>query len=250
MTNLKFYIVSYNKLYKRVVENLTDDHNKFLTAYFVNKSFEKDVTLEIDSINEWDLPWNDYSYQQKQFYEYSCIVHLTKNNDIIKDQTHVGLLHYDTKFGRDSIEKIIDSLKGNSNQIFYQCLRGPNDLYFNRDEYFGICEFMSQKLNMVIDPIKVINVGWISEAMSVVPKDVFIKFGNFLFENNVEIQNILLQNRWGIMNQINHRICGIVERMWGLYLVNCGLELVQMDVEHDWNFYNHDHLSQKNWINT
>jgi hypothetical protein len=101
---------------------------------------------------------------------------------------------------------------------------------------------------MVIDPIKVINVGWISEAMSVVPKDVFIKFGNFLFENNEEIQNILLQNRWGIMNQINHRICGIVERMWGLYLVNCGLELVQMNVEHDWNFYNHDHLSQKNWI--
>jgi hypothetical protein len=249
MTNLKFYIVSYNKLYDRITKNLSEEHKSLLRSYFVNKSFEKEVSLELDSVNEWELSWNDNSFQKKQFFEYSCIVHLTKNPDLIKGLSHIGLLHYDIIFGENSIDKILNEIKKNPNKIFYQSLRKINDLYLNMEEYVEICNFMSEKLKMGIDPIHVINKGWISESMSVVPVDVFTKFGNYLFENQKEIEEILTLNRWGIMNQTNHRICGIVERMWGIYLVNTGLELEEMEIQHDWDYYNHHHLHQKNWIN-
>jgi hypothetical protein len=249
MTKLNFYIVSYNKLYNRISQNLDDESLKLLKAYYVRKSIPKEITLDIDHINEWDLPWNEYSFQKKQYYEYATIIHLTKNIDLIKDLTHIGLLHYDVIFQNNSIDEIISGLNYNANQIFYQCLRGPNDLYFNTNEFLGICNFMSQKLNMIINPRLIIEKGWISEAMSVVPIDVFTRFGNFLIDNHQEIEDILISNRWGIMNSVNHRICGIVERMWGMYLVNCGMELNKMNIVHDWDYYNHHHLQDQNWIN-
>jgi hypothetical protein len=247
--NLNFFIVSYNKLYDRITQNLKDDHINMLTAYYVRKSIPKDITLNnINSINEWDLEWNDYEFQKKQYYEYATIMHLTKNFHLIKDLTHIGLLHYDVIFQNNSIDEIINKLNTNPNQIFYQCLRGPNDLYLFSEEFFGICNFMSEKLNMQINPRVIIERGWISEAMSVVPINVFTKFGNFLLNNHKDIEDILISNRWGIMNKVNHRICGIVERMWGIYLMNCGMEISKMNIEHDWNYYNHDHLQDQNWI--
>lgn len=248
MTNLNFYLVSYNKLYERIAQNLDDESKKLLKAYYVRKSISKDITLNIDNIKEWELPWNDYTFQQKQYYEYATIIHLTKNIDIIKDLSHIGLLHYDVIFENGSISEIRESLDKNPNQIFYQCLRGPNDLYLQSKEFLGICSLMSQRLNMTINPRTIIETGWISEAMSVVPIEIFTKFGDFLINNHKEIEDILISNRWGIMNSVNHRICGIVERMWGMYLVNCGMKLTKMNVTHDWNYYNHDHLQQQNWI--
>lgn len=248
MTNLNFFLVSYNKLYNRVAENLDTESAKMLKAYYVRKSTPKDITLNVEGIKEWELDWNDYSFQQKQYYEYATIIHLTKNFELIKDLTHIGLLHYDVIFQKDSIKEISDSLNSQPNQIFYQCLRGPNDLYLQSQEFLGICSFMTQKLNMIINPRLIIEKGWVSEAMSVVPIEVFTKFGNFLINNHSEIEDILISNRWGIMNKVNHRICGIVERMWGIYLVNCNMNLTKMNVTHDWDYYNHDHLQQQNWI--
>lgn len=50
------------------------------------------------------------------------------------------------------------------------------------------------------------------------------------------------------MNRVNHRVCGIVERMWGFYLASQQIPQVQLDVIHDWDSYIHKHSSEDNWI--
>jgi hypothetical protein len=108
---------------------------------------------------------------------------------------------------------------------------------------------MTERLGIYIDPNNIIKNGWVSEAMSVTPVEIFKHFGNFLVNHGHEIEDILISNRWGIMDHINHRICGIVERMWGFYLMSLKTEMEQMDIIHDWDFYQHQHLQEKNWIN-
>jgi hypothetical protein len=107
---------------------------------------------------------------------------------------------------------------------------------------------MSERLNITINPNNIWQNGWISEALSVTPVEVFKKFGNYIIDNQKDIEDILLTNRWGIMNHINHRVCGIIERMWGFYLVSIGNTLEKMNVEHDWDSYTHKHQTEENWI--
>jgi len=246
--NLSSYLVTYDKLFNRSVENLEESEIKFINAYLVRKSVEKEITADINIIKEWELEWNDFEFQKKQYYEYATIIHLTKNPELLDGVTHVGLFHYDVVFNRNSINDVISSLNSNPNQIFYQSMRGIRDLYLSRYECYSLCQFLSEKLNMNID-INKVELGWVSEAMSIVPIDIFRKFGQFLFDNSSEIEDILINNRWGIMDRVNHRICGLVERMWGIYLVCCDMPLNKMNVEHDWDFYQHSHLEDTNWIN-
>jgi hypothetical protein len=175
-------------------------------------------------------------------------IHLINNIHLIEDLTHIGLLHYDVLFNENSINDIIESIDKDENQIFYQRIRYVDDLYLSPTHLIGICEFMNSKLNMKISPEDIWNNGWISEALSVTPIEVFKKFGNFIIDNRTEIEDILLKNRWGIMDHINHRICGIIERMWGIYLKSYGFPLVKMNIEHDWNSYIHKHQTEENWI--
>lgn len=248
MKKLNFFLVSYDRLDDKVIDSLSDDEIKHIKCYAVQKSVSKNITPRVDVINEWELEWNDYSYQTKQYYEYGTIIHLIKNPELIDGLSHVGLLHYDVLFKKDSVNEILDSIDKNKNQIFYQRIRQVEDLYLSPEHLIGICEFMNSKLNMKISAENIWNNGWISEALSVTPVDVFKKFGNFIIENRTEIEEILLKNKWGIMNHINHRICGIVERMWGIYLKSYGLPLVKMNIEHDWNSYVHKHQTEENWI--
>jgi len=245
---LNFFLVSYDRLDDKVINNLTDYEIKHIKCYAVQKSVQKRITSRVEVINEWELDWNDYSYQSKQYYEYGTIIHLIKNPKLIKGLTHIGLLHYDVLFNTNSVNDIINSLNQNSNQIFYQRIRYVNDLYLNLEHLTNICEFMNEKLDMNISANDIWQNGWISEALSVVPIEVFKKFGNFIIDNREEIENILLQNRWGIMNYVNHRICGIIERMWGIYLKSYGLKLSKMNIEHDWDSYTHKHQTEENWI--
>ena len=108
---------------------------------------------------------------------------------------------------------------------------------------------MNEKLDMNINPNNIWKNGWVSEALSVTPVEVFKKFGNFIINNRTEIEDILLKNRWGIMNSKDHRICGLIERMWGIYLFSYGLPLTKMNIEHDRGSYVHKHITEKNWIN-
>jgi hypothetical protein len=249
MTNLNFYLVSYDRLLDRAIEKLSDEECKSVNCYTIQKKVSKNITDKVNTLNEWEFEWNDYKYQEKQYYEYGAIAHLTKNPELIKNLTHVGILHYDAYFNENSIKSIVEKLDKNPKKIFYQCIRGVNDLYLSQEHFVGICQFMTERLGIYIDPNNIIKNGWVSEAMSVTPVEIFKHFGNFLVNHGHEIEDILISNRWGIMDHINHRICGIVERMWGFYLMSLKTEMEQMDIIHDWDFYQHQHLQEKNWIN-
>jgi hypothetical protein len=245
---LNFFLVSYDRLDDKVINNLSDSEVDTVKCYAVQKSVPKKITPRVEVINEWELDWNDYSYQSKQYYEYGTIIHLINNPHLIENLTHIGLLHYDVLFNENSVNDILESISNNPNQIFYQRIRHINDLYLSRYHLVEICNFMNEKLEMNISADNIWDNGWISEALSVTPVDVFKKFGNFILDNRNEIEDILLKNRWGIMDHINHRICGIIERMWGIYLISYGLTLTKMNIEHDWDSYVHKHQTEENWI--
>jgi hypothetical protein len=251
MNHLNFFLVTYDRLLERVIEDLEENELNYITTYAVQKSVPKNLCNKIKVLNEWELPWNDYTYQNKQYYEYGTMVHILMNPSLTKNLSHIGLLHYDVKFKKNSVNQIIESLKNEPNTILFQRVRGVEDLYLTFFEVQKICEFLSEKLEMKFHPEIIWEKGWISEALSVTPKDIFLKFAQFLKDYGSEIENILISNRWGIMNVIDHRVCGIVERMWGFYLVSLivnGYKFEKMNVEHDWDFYTHKHQSQENWI--
>jgi hypothetical protein len=249
MINIKYFLVTYDRLYDKVIDQLDDNELEKVYCYQIQKKVPKQISGMIqNNVKEWELEWNDYQYQTKQFYEYGSMIHLLNNPKLVEDLTHIGILHYDIIFQVNSINEMMNELKKHPNTIYYQKRRGLNDLYLSRYELDKICEFMGEKLNMRIDSNNIWNNGFISEALSLTPKPVFMKFAKYLQDNRQEIEDILIKNRWGIMNRINHRVCGIVERMWGFYLVSCGLPLKQMNVIHDWDSYIHKHSSEKNWI--
>ncbi len=248
MANTRFYLVSYDRLLDRAVENLSDSEVDKVKCYAIQKRVPKNITERVSALNEWEMEWNDYRYQEKQYYEYGAIAHLTKNPSLLEGVTHVGLLHYDVRFGKESIIKMEESLSKNPNKVYYNCIRGVQDLYLSQDHFLGICDFMSRRIGIPIDPNHIIRNGWVSEALSVTPVEIFKHFGKFITTYADEIEDILISNRWGIMNHVNHRICGIVERMWGFYLMSLKCTMEKMDIEHDWDFYQHQHHHEKNWI--
>jgi hypothetical protein len=249
MIKIDCFLVTYDRLYDKAIEQLTNQELESITCYEIQKKVEKNISsLVKKNVKEWELPWNSFDYQTRQYYEYGTMVHLLKNEYLIKNSTHIGLFHYDIVFNVNSINQVKENLEVIPDTIFYQKLRNKEDLYLTEYEMAKICEFMNEKLKMEIKYENILSSGWISEALSITPKSVFIKFANFILENKEEIENILIRNRWGIMNNIKHRICGIIERMWGFYLVSCDLPLKQMNVIHDWNSYTHKHFTDKDWI--
>jgi hypothetical protein len=68
-----------------------------------------------------------------------------------------------------------------------------------------------------------------------------MEFARFVEKYHEEIEDFILSNRWGIMWRIKHRNCGLIERMWGFYLVSLGLPLEPVDVIHEWHDYQHAH---------
>lgn len=245
---INFYLVSYDRLYDRVVENLESFELSDIYCYAVQKNVKKDITSKIKVINEWEMDWNDFSYQEKQYYEYGSIIHLMNNPSIISDCTHIGLLHYDIIFNKKSIQNIYNEINADTNKIFYQCIRPNSQLLLTKHQLNMICKFMSDKLKMKINSDHIWVNGWVSEALSVVPKEVFINFGQYLINNKIEIENMLLQNLWGLMTTTNHRICGFVERMWGIYLMSLNMDMIKLDIIHDRDFYEHQHEKEINWI--
>lgn len=241
--NLEIFVVAYDQINDRVVEQLSSEELKLVTAYTVQKKVKKDITSYIKKIiNEWELIWNNYNFQSKQYYEYGTFVHLYNNYELIKNLTHIGLVHYDVLFHKNSINEIIDTLNVDPETIFYEMRRPRNQLSLLDNEIEHVCNFMSNSLGMDINSNYVKNNEWISECLSITPKHIFIKFAKFLNDFHSEIENILSQNRWNIMNHCPHRLCGFIERMWGFYLISCGLPLKQMNIRHDWDSYQHKHM--------
>lgn len=244
MVNINIFLVTYDRLLDRVVNDLDFDELNAVTCYCVQKKIAKDITQQVKlTINEWELPWNDYNYQSKQYYEYGSMVHLLKNPELLQNTTHVGIMHYDVKFNSNAINDMRLDLEEDPNIIFYQKMRTYEQLSFLRNEVDEICKFMSERLDMVIDSNRIWGGTWISEALSVTPINVFNKFANFLYTYHEDIEDILRSNRWNIMNHCPHRLCGLVERMWGFYLTSCNLPLKQMNVIHEWDAYSHQHMN-------
>jgi hypothetical protein len=248
MTDLKIYLITYDRLLSRAVEKLKETEKQCISCYTVQKGVEKNIVEGISIINEWEFTWNDFSYQKKQYYEYGSFVHLLNNHELIKNLTHIGILHYDVMFEEDSVNEIKNILDANPRTIFYNKIRYFDELYLTPFELYNICEFLNQRLNMMIDYRNILQNGWVSECLSVVPIDVFEKFATFLRDYRNEIEDILLKNQWGIMNVIPHRICGIIERMWGIYLISQNLNMRPFNIKHDWDFYTHKHQEEENWI--
>jgi hypothetical protein len=244
MINLNCFLVTYDRLLDKALDNLSDEELSSISCYAVQKKVPKQISSKVSKIyEEWSLPWNDYSYQLKQYYEYGAIAHLYKNQNLIDKNSHIGLLHYDILFEKNSLNDIKQYLQSSPGTIFYQMIRPPEQMSLLDYEFSKLCEFMSSRLGVYIDTDNIKQNGWISESLSVTPKEVFLKFGEFLLYNGHEIETILKNNVWGIMNHCPHRICGIIERMWGFYLMSLPNEKRQMNVLHDWDSYSHHHMA-------
>jgi hypothetical protein len=241
--NINFFLITYNMLLDKAVQHLTPEELDKLTCYTVQKKVPKQITTKVAKrINEWELPWNDYFYQRSQCYEYGAMVHLYTNKELIEKLTHVGIMHYDVIFNTNSVQSVISELTKNPDTIFYQMIRPKEQLSLSKYEVSKLCEFMSEKMETEVDGSIAWDNGWISEALSLTPKYVFEKYAKFLYEHHLEILDILKNNRWNIMNHCPHRMCGILERMWGFYLVSRNLPLKQLDIKHDWDSYQHKHM--------
>jgi hypothetical protein len=243
MIDINFFLVTYDRLLDKALANLSEEELSSISCYAVQKKVPKQISSKVKTVyEEWNLPWNDYFYQTKQYYEYGAIVHLFKNQNLIAHNTHIGLMHYDVLFEQNSVKDIQKHLHTNHDTIFYQKIRPPEQMSLLDYELNKLCEFMSTRLGMHIDSDNIKQAGWISESLSVTPKNVFLKFGEFLLHYGKEIETILKNNIWGIMNHCPHRICGIIERMWGFYLMSLPNEKKQMNVIHDWYSYEHYHM--------
>ena len=245
MTNIKYYLVSYDRCDHRAVHQLTPEEREKVICYAVNGAVPKIIGARVKIINEWQLKWYTPRYQNLKYYEYGLIPHCIKNPEMLEGLTHVGFLHNDVLFASNSINDMHKKLDENSRQIFYIILRQNDVLYFTKEQLKHICEYMSPKLNVNIDPDYIWNNGFVSECLSVTPIDIFTKFGEFMLKYERDFENILDTNRWGLMSTVKHRLCGFTERMWGMYLMSCGLPLIQMDVKHDREVYEHAHLNFK-----
>lgn len=244
-TNIKYYLVSYDRCDHRAVSKLTPEERKHVICYAVNGAVPKIISARIKIINEWQLKWHSPRYQTLKYYEYGLIPHCLKNPEMIKDVTHVGLMHNDVYFAPNSVNEMHERLDKTPMLIYYIIIRQNDVLYFTKEQLKNICEYMSPKLDVNIDPEFIWNNGFISESLTVTPLEIFTKFGEFMLKYQYDFEDILNTNRWGLMSTVKHRLCGFVERLWGMYLVSCGIPYEKMPVEHDREFYEHAHLKFK-----
>lgn len=247
MTNFKIYLVSYDRLDERAVHDLSSDERAKLVCYTVNPGRPRFFQANLPVVREWDLNWYSPRYQLAQYFEYSAIVHMTKNPSLLDGLTHVGLMHYDMYFPKGSINEIRNTIESDPNTIMY-VNRRIGQLYFTGEQLIKMCEYISERLNIDCNPDRISKDGWVSEALSVVPVNILTKFGDFILKYQYDIESMLKENRWNLMGSCNHRVCGIIERMWGMYLVSVGHSMKKLSVEHDWNSYSHEHQQMKNWI--
>jgi len=250
MINLKIYSVSHREFRDEVTNNLLPEEKQKVYCYIVNDNYPKNdenFSKKIENIKEYELSFYNKYFQEHRYLEYSLIPHIYMNENLTSGCTHVGMVHSDIIFEKDSINNIMNELEKNPNQLFYNTffnsLQQPDGgpLYLSPEQLVKICDYSSQKLKMFINYQKILSFGWIG-SMCVGPVEVFKNFGKFIIDNYQEIQEIIEADKWNIQSYPNkHSVCGIIERMWGFYLVNLNLPIKYMNIIHDRNQYTHDH---------
>jgi len=76
MIKVSYYIVTYDRLYDVVVNQLSSEERDNITCYNIQKKVPKNISCLVkNQINEWELTWNEYHYQTHQYYEQSAFSH-------------------------------------------------------------------------------------------------------------------------------------------------------------------------------
>ena len=83
---------------------------------------------------------------------------------------------------------------------------------------------MEEKMNIKLD-IEKIKQKWISCTFSIVPIEIFNTFSKYIYDNKEEIEQLFLKPP--------HKMCGLIERMWGFYLIGVNLPIVEMPIIHE-----------------
>lgn len=250
-TKINFFLTTYDLCSERSIENVPKDFLDLFICYQVKKQKKKKIPLQLlkNTIKEWELPWNDYFYQENIFCEYSILPHLYKNKYLIDNVEYIGLFHGDVLFTKNSINNIDDIISKSCKDLLIVpentfCKKGES-LYLNETQIEILCKYMSEKMDTDIKTKNIYNYGWPSCALSITSKNKFLKFGKFLYENGEDIFNKLFDNSFGV-NSNYHRICGIIERMWGFYLICTSNEVyLTKGIQHESYSYEQEHWKLK-----
>lgn len=246
---MKLFANCHKEFRPEAVENLTADERAHVWAYIVNENFPKDYsrfTGLVSHVREFGLPNYNPRYQQKAYFEYGAIAHVYMNSSL--QDKYVGTLHSDIVFEEGSVNEILEGFDRNPNTIFYQTFFGPqlhpetlHPLYLTPAEATRIGNYLAMMTGVPIDVPRVLREGWIG-GMAVAPLDVFLSFGEFLENYSPELEEIVEKDKWHLQTWPGkHTICGIIERMWGMFLMSLGMQLRPMGVRHEQNKYQHDH---------
>jgi hypothetical protein len=245
---MKLYATCHKEFRSVAVEKLTPSERGSVVSYIVNEHYPKDWSLFtnlIDNVKEYELENYNPKYQRNKYFEYGTIAHIYLNPCL--HDTHVGLLHSDIVFELQSVSDMIEEFDKNHDTIFFNTFFGPDidpvtlhPLYLTAFEVKMFADYMTERLGIKINSEFILNTGWIG-AMCAAPVEVFIRFGEFMERYSDEIENILNTDAWHLQTWPGkHTICGIIERMWGFYLVSLNYPMKYMRIIHDGITYQHD----------
>ena len=246
---MKLYSVCHKEFRPESVERLKPEERSQIWAYIVNENFPKDYnrfTGLVSHVREYGLTKYNPRYQQKAYFEYGTIAHIYLNESL--RDTHVGILHSDIVFEEGSVNEMLEEFDRRPDTIFYQTFFGPqlhpetlHPLYLTEKEAHLLGNYLAIRMQIPTNVDRVLRDGWIG-GMAAGPLDIFLRFGEFLEMYSEEMEQILAEDRWHLQTWPGkHTICGIIERMWGMYLMSLGMQLRPMRIRHEQNQYQHDH---------
>ena len=246
---MKLYSVCHKEFRPESVERLKPEERSQIWAYIVNENFPKDYnrfTGLVSHVREYGLTKYNPRYQQKAYFEYGTIAHIYLNESL--RDTHVGILHSDIVFEEGSVNEMLEEFDRRPDTIFYQTFFGPelhpetlHPLYLTEKEAHLLGNYLAIRMQIPTNVDRVLREGWIG-GMAVAPLDVFLCFGEFLENYSPDLEEIVEKDKWDLQTWPGkHTICGIIERMWGMYLMSLGMQLRPMRIRHEQNQYQHDH---------
>lgn len=246
---MKLYAVCHKEFRDESVNTLSEAERNHVISYIVNESYPKDhsrFSALVSQVNEYELERYNPKYQLNNYYEYGAIAHVYLNESL--RDSHVGILHSDIVFECNSINEMIEALTNEPDTIFYNTFFGPfadkvtqHPYYLSYDEVHLLCNYLTERIGLYINTSRVLTTGWVG-GMSAGPVDVFIHFGEFMERYTDELEDILNTDAWHLQTYPGkHTICGIIERLWGFYLVSLNYPLKYMRIRHEQNKYEHDH---------
>lgn len=244
---MKLYSVCHKEFRDAAVSNLTPDERSHVISYVVNERYPKDWSLFsnlVSQVREYELDKYNPVYQQHKYAEYGTIAHIYLNPSL--RDAYVGTLHSDIVFETGSVQEMLETID-RQDTIFYNTFFGPvlhphtlHPLYLTPSEVRQLSSYMADRIKMNINTDRVLREGWIG-GMCVAPIEVFMRFGEFMERYCGELEEILADDRWHLQTWPGkHTICGIVERLWGFYLVSLDYPEKYMRINHGGNKYQQD----------